>query len=155
MYLKNRSDTPSHLIRTAICILAATLMAWAAWTPRGARAQEKQQSASNEARKMKNPVPSDAESIEAGRKIYQRNCAGCHGPGGKGDGSMALSGGTPSDLTDDVWDHGSTDGEIFVVIRDGVSADMLGYKDKLAEKQIWQVINFIRSIGPKPNENKL
>jgi len=117
----------------------------------GALALQKTQS--SEARKLKNPISSNAESVEAGKKIYQRNCAGCHGPGGKGDGSMALSGGTPSDLTDDVWDHGSSDGEIFVVIHDGVSSDMLGYKDKLSDEQIWQVINFIRSIGPKHNDH--
>jgi cbb3-type cytochrome c oxidase subunit III len=105
-----------------------------------------------EAKKIKNPIPSDAASIEEGRKIYARNCASCHGPGGKGDGSMALGGSTPADLTDDKWDHGSSDGEIFVVIRDGVSADMEGYKDKLSEKQIWQVINYIRSLGPKPEK---
>lgn len=102
-----------------------------------------------EAQKLKNPVPSDAESIEAGKKIYQRFCASCHGPKGKGDGGMALSGGTPSDLTDDVWDYGSSDGEIFTVIRDGVSSDMLGYGKKMEEKQIWQVVNYIRDIGPK------
>jgi cbb3-type cytochrome c oxidase subunit III len=100
-----------------------------------------------EARELKNPVPSDGESIEAGKKSYQRFCASCHGPKGKGDGGLALSGGTPSDLTDETWDYGSTDGEIFVVIRDGVSSDMLAYKDKLTEKQIWQVINYIRSLG--------
>jgi cbb3-type cytochrome c oxidase subunit III len=105
-----------------------------------------------EAKKIKNPIPSDAASIEEGRKIYARNCASCHGPGGKGDGSMALGGSTPADLTDDKWDHGSSDGEIFVVIRDGVSADMEGYRDKLSEKQIWQVINYIRSLGPKPEK---
>jgi cbb3-type cytochrome c oxidase subunit III len=101
-----------------------------------------------QARELKNPVPSDAESIEAGKKSYQRFCASCHGPKGKGDGGLALSGGTPSDLTDETWDYGSTDGEIFVVIRDGVSSDMLAYKEKLNEKQIWQVINYIRSLGP-------
>ena len=101
-----------------------------------------------EARELKNPVPSDAESIEAGKKSYQRFCASCHGPKGKGDGGLALSGGTPSDLTDETWDYGSTDGEIFVVIRDGVSSDMLAYKEKLNEKQIWQVINYIRSLAP-------
>ncbi|MGE0132208.1 MAG: cytochrome c [Blastocatellales bacterium] len=103
-----------------------------------------------EAQKLKNPEPSNAESIEAGKKLYQRFCASCHGPQGKGDGSLALAGGTPSDLTDDTWDFGSTDGEIFIAIRDGVSADMLAYKEKLNEKQIWQVVNYIRSIGPKP-----
>ncbi|MGE0103341.1 MAG: cytochrome c [Blastocatellales bacterium] len=102
-----------------------------------------------EAQKLKNPVPIDAESIEAGKKLYQRFCASCHGPKGKGDGGMALSGGTPSDLTDDDWDYGSTDGEIFIVIRDGVSSDMLGYKEKLKDEQIWQIVNFIRDIGRK------
>jgi cbb3-type cytochrome c oxidase subunit III len=102
-----------------------------------------------EAQKLKNPEPVNAETIEAGKKHYQRHCASCHGPQGKGDGSMALAGGTPSDLTDDVWDFGSTDGEIFAAIRDGVSADMLAYKDKLTDKQIWHLVNYIRSIGPR------
>ena len=105
-----------------------------------------------EAQKLQNPEPKNAESIDAGKKLFQRHCASCHGPGGKGDGGLALSGGTPSDLTDEMWDFGSTDGEIFVVIRDGVSSDMLGYKEKLSEKQLWQVVNFIRSIGPKAKE---
>ena len=102
-----------------------------------------------EAEKLKNPETVNTESIEAGKKLYARHCASCHGPHGKGDGGMALSGGTPSDLTDEKWDYGSTDGDIFVAIRDGVSSDMLAYKEKLSEKQIWQVVNFIRSIGPK------
>lgn len=102
-----------------------------------------------EAQKLKNPEPQNDETIEAGKKLYQRHCASCHGPQGRGDGSQALAGGTPSDLTDETWDYGSTDGEIFVAIRDGVSADMLAYKDKLTDKQIWQLVTFIRSIGPK------
>ena len=149
MCLKNSGVIAGRWIKLALSILIVAAM----WMGAHARAQEKQQPANTEAQKLKNPIPADADSIDAGKKIYQRNCAGCHGPSGKGDGSMALSGGTPSDLTDDVWDHGSTDGEIFVVIHDGVSADMLGYKDKLSDKQIWQVINFIRSIGPKPKES--
>jgi cbb3-type cytochrome c oxidase subunit III len=107
-----------------------------------------------EAQKLKNPEAANAESIEAGKKLYQRHCASCHGPNGKGDGGLALAGGTPSDLTDETWDYGSTDGEIFVAIKEGVSADMLAYKDKLNDKQIWQVVNYLRSIGPKAKENK-
>jgi cbb3-type cytochrome c oxidase subunit III len=133
-------------------ILGIAAVSATAWLALHARAQEKDRLSSTDARKLKNPVPSDAQSIEAGKKLYQRYCASCHGPGGKGDGSMALSGGTPSDLTDETWDHGSSDGEIFAVIRDGVSSDMQAYKDKLTEKQIWQVINFIRRLGP--NQSK-
>jgi mono/diheme cytochrome c family protein len=106
-----------------------------------------------EAQKIKNPVVSDAPSVEEGKKLYQRYCASCHGPAGKGDGSLALAGGEPSDLTDETWDHGSSDGEIYVVIRDGVTADMLAYKDRLTEKQIWHVVNFIRSLEPKPSKD--
>ncbi len=102
-----------------------------------------------EAQKLKNPEPANDESVEAGKKLYQRHCASCHGPQGKGDGSLALAGGTPSDLTDDTWDYGSTDGEIFAAIRDGVSTDMLAYKDKMTDKQIWQTVHYLRSIGPK------
>ena len=103
-----------------------------------------------EAAKLKNPVAADSASVEDGKKLYSRHCASCHGPAGKGDGGMALSGGTPANLTDETWDHGSSDGEIFVVIRDGTSTDMESYKEKLTEKQIWNLVNFIRSIGPKP-----
>ena len=102
-----------------------------------------------EAQKLKNPVPSDESSVAEGRRLYLRHCASCHGQSGKGDGSMALAGGTPSNLADETWDHGSSDGEIFVVIRDGVSSDMESYKDKLTEKQIWQVVNFIKSLSPQ------
>jgi len=102
-----------------------------------------------EAQKLKNPIQADQSAIEEGRKIFQRNCASCHGPSGKGDGSMALAGGTPSNLTDEIWDHGSSDGEVFVVIRDGTTSDMEPYKDRLTEKQMWQLVHYIRSLGSK------
>ena len=105
-----------------------------------------------EAQKLKSPIPADPSSIEEGRKLYQRHCASCHGPTGKGDGSMALAGGTPSDLTDEAWDHGSTDGEVFVVIRDGTSSDMEPYKDRLTDRQMWQLVHYIRSLTQKPQK---
>lgn len=129
--------------------ICAALIASLSWFPGTAPARAKLQESRKEARKIKNPVPVSVETVEAGKKLYQRHCASCHGPHAKGDGGMALSGGTPSDLTDDVWDYGSTDGEIFIAIRDGVSSDMLGYKEKLEEKQIWQIINYLRDLGPE------
>jgi cbb3-type cytochrome c oxidase subunit III len=119
------------------------------WSIGRSHATDDKQPFNADAAKLKNPVSNSAESIEAGKKLYERHCASCHGRGGKGDGGLALSGGEPSDLTDDVWDYGSTDGEIFVAIRDGLSADMLAYKEKLKEKEIWQVVVFLRSLGPK------
>jgi cbb3-type cytochrome c oxidase subunit III len=146
MYHRN-----DRLIAARWLMLAFGIIALAALWPEdylsdlGAQEQRR----NPEAQKLKNSEPANAESIEAGKKLYARHCASCHGQSGKGDGGMALSGGTPSDLTDETWDYGSTDGEIFVAIRDGVSSDMLAYKEKLSEKQIWQIVHFIRSIGPK------
>jgi cbb3-type cytochrome c oxidase subunit III len=146
MYLRNNPTT----MRRWLALSFSLLVLAAIWLTHNAEAQGPQRNA--EAQKLKNPLANDAESVEAGRKLYQRHCASCHGAGAKGDGGMSLSGGTPSDLTDDTWDYGSSDGEIFVAIRDGVSADMLAYKEKLNEKQIWQVVIFLRSLGPKPSK---
>ena len=128
-------------------VSGAALLALLALLPFAAATQTR----NAEAQKLKNPETINAETIDAGKKLYARYCASCHGPNGKGDGGMALSGGTPSDLTDETWDYGSTDGEIFTAIKEGVSADMLAYKDKLNDKQIWQIVTFLRAIGPKAN----
>jgi mono/diheme cytochrome c family protein len=102
-----------------------------------------------EAAKLKNPMPSTPESIAAGRGSYSRLCVRCHGPLGKGDGGGAGAGGQPADLTDAVWDFGSTDGEIFSVIHDGTSADMDAYAERMSDTDIWNLVNFLRSIGSK------
>ena len=101
-----------------------------------------------EAAKIKNPVPRTPESVAAGRQSYSRLCVRCHGPEGKGDGGGAGAGGQPADLTDDTWNFGGSDGEIFSVIRDGTSADMESYAERISETEMWHLVNYIRSIGP-------
>jgi mono/diheme cytochrome c family protein len=104
-----------------------------------------------EAAKMKNPVASSAESIAAGKATFTKNCRFCHGADAKGNGPMAPKDTHPSDLTDAKWDRGGSDGEIFAVIRDGAGPkfDMKGYKGKLTDSDIWNVVNYLRSIGTK------
>lgn len=99
-----------------------------------------------EAAKIKNPVRSTPESIGTGRRTYALLCVRCHGPAGKGDGGGAGAGGQPADLTDDTWDFGASDGEIFSVIREGTSADMESYAERISETDMWHLINYIRSI---------
>jgi mono/diheme cytochrome c family protein len=106
---------------------------------------------SDQGKKMKNPVASSPESIKAGQALFQKNCRFCHGADAKGNGPMAPEGTHPADLTDDKWDRGSTDGEIFLVIRDGAGPkfDMKGYKSKMSETDIWNVVNYVRSLQAK------
>jgi mono/diheme cytochrome c family protein len=98
-----------------------------------------------EAAKITNPVAATPDSISAGRRAYQRLCVRCHGPEGKGDGG-STGGAQPSDFTDAQWDFGSTDGEIFSAIHDGTSAEMEGYAERIGEKDIWNVVNYLRSL---------
>ena len=107
--------------------------------------------ASAEAKNLKNPVPSTPASIAAGKSAFQKYCRFCHGADAKGDGPMAPKGSHPPDLTDDKWDHGSTDGEIFSVIHDGAGSGsvMKSFNSKMTTEEIWQVVNYLRSIGPK------
>jgi len=101
-----------------------------------------------EAAKIKNPIAASAESTAAGKRVYTRMCGRCHGPEGKGDGSAATA--TVPDLTDGQWDYGGSDGEIFAVVHDGVAADMDGYAARLSDADIWNVVNYLRSVGAKP-----
>ena len=106
-----------------------------------------------EAQAIQNPVRVDPESIAAGGRAYAKFCANCHGASGRGNGRLATGiaayGPRPSDLVDDVWQHGSTDGEIFVVIRDGIGPDfhMNGFQRALQTDEIWNVVNYVRTLA--------
>lgn len=101
---------------------------------------------------VKNPVAGTAAAITAGRALYGKNCRHCHGLRGLGDGPLAPTNPRPASLVDDKWDHGSSDGEIFAVIWNGAPApmsEMKGMKGTLTEKDVWSIIHYLRSIGPK------
>src|SRR5262245_16831287 len=119
----------ARLLRSALTA-AAISMVWFAVPP--AIAQDHDHEGKHEAgahthaaaAKLVNPVKSSPESVAAGGKIFQDQCARCHGSAGIGDGKDgAKLDPKPSNLTDASWKHGSTDGEIFTVIRDGAKAN--------------------------------
>ena len=104
-----------------------------------------------DAKKVKNPAAATPVSIAAGQQLYQKYCKFCHGDAAKGDGKMAPKDTHPSDLTDDKWDRGSSDGEIFAVISEGAGPkfQMKGFKSKLTPEEIWNVVNYVRSLNGK------
>ena len=103
-----------------------------------------------DAAKLKNPVEVTPASVEAGQKVYQRYCRGCHGTKGEG-GPPPEVGPPPSNLTDGAWDHGSTDGEIFTVIKSGVAPDlaMEAWGDRIGDQDIWNLVHYLRTLGLK------
>jgi mono/diheme cytochrome c family protein len=105
-----------------------------------------------EAAKVKNPVASTPESIAAGKKSYETFCASCHGADAKGGLTISViedrGRKQPPDLTDDKWDHGSTDGEVAAVIKKGVPPDffMAPWEGRISDEEIWNLINYLNSL---------
>ena len=79
---------------------------------------------SEEARKLKSPVPFTKESIARGRTLFARNCTACHGNDGKSQVDVVAN---ATDLTDPkAFGSGTSEGEIFRSIRDGARPDRRG-----------------------------
>ena len=135
--------------RVSDSVTAAFALALAAVVSLSVGASAQNSGGSPEARKVKNPVAATPESIAAGKALFLKNCRFCHGEDAKGDGPMAPKDTHPANLVDDKWDRGSTDGEIFAVIRNGAGPkfDMKPNK-ALSDRDIWNIINYLRSIGP-------
>jgi mono/diheme cytochrome c family protein len=125
---------------------AAFAVAVSAWLTGAAHAAQ----GNAEAAKIKNPVAAAPDSIAEGKALYAKNCAPCHGVNGTGGSGNDLIGPAP-DLTDAEWQHGGTDGEIFTNIKDGIPPDLsMGpWGDRLKDTDIWNVVNFLKSIAKK------
>ncbi|MBX9851338.1 MAG: c-type cytochrome [Cytophagaceae bacterium] len=93
----------------------------------------------------KNPLASNEQSIAAGRTLFMKDCATCHGKKGKGDGPSAAALGV--DFTDfaSASFQGQSDGALFWKISEG-RKPMPSFKKQYQEQQIWQVVNFIRTL---------
>jgi len=97
-------------------------------------------------------VLSDRE-IAAGRDLYARNCAPCHGAGGKGDGDSAAGFATkPADLTDGRLVNRLPD-EFFVDVvmgggpAMGLAPTMPPFRGNLNEGQARQIVAFLRTLA--------
>ncbi|HWK55094.1 MAG TPA: cytochrome c [Hyphomicrobiales bacterium] len=99
-----------------------------------------------EARSLKNLILPAGDSIAKGRTSYlQYACGTCHGEDGR---ALTVFAGPVTDLTNpEVWINGTSEGEVFRSIRDGVSG-MPSFAREIDNEKIWHLVNFIRSLWP-------
>lgn len=99
----------------------------------------------------KNPVPDNAESIAAGKDIYVKNCASCHGETGIGDGAAAAAlDPKPRDFTQAQFKYGTEPWQMMRTIMEGVpNTGMAGWDGRMDEKDAWTVIWYVKSLAKK------
>jgi mono/diheme cytochrome c family protein len=95
---------------------------------------------------IQNPTPPTGASLVNGRKLYQINCAVCHGEAGQGNGPATKYGIFPINLTT-VVAKGYTDGYIYGMIRNG-RGSMPPY-NRIEEMDRWDLINYLRGLQGK------
>jgi len=94
--------------------------------------------APEKSRVRQNPFESDPAAIAAGGKLFERNCAECHGKKAEG-GKRA-----PSLLRDEV--QRASPGTLFWVITNGVVWHGMPVWSKLPEPQRWQIVAFLKAF---------
>jgi putative heme-binding domain-containing protein len=90
------------------------------------------------------PSIGDPQAIAAGDKLYQRSCAGCHGPDGSG-------GRGPNLVQRPMW-HPLSDEKIFSMIREGLPGADMPPTD-LSDDETWQLVAFIHALIGPASEN--
>ncbi len=102
-------------------------------------------SAPEDARKRKNPLPGDEDSINRGSDLYRRHCASCHGEDAEGDGPAAgMINPRPANLRKMSGRH--SDGDFAWKIENG-RGPMPAWKNILSKDQVWDLVNFIQSLS--------
>ncbi|MBS4010472.1 MULTISPECIES: c-type cytochrome [Roseobacteraceae] len=105
--------------------------------------------------------PVSAESdLRMGERLYQENCASCHGANleGQPDWRTRLPNGRlpapPHDASGHTWHH--TDRVLFDIVKRGPAAivgagyesDMPGYEGVLTDDEITSIVDYIKSTWP-------
>lgn len=86
----------------------------------------------------------NAFEISEGQRYYDWfNCYGCHGAGG-GDIGPALM--------DDEWRYGGSIAQIRASIVEGRPNGMPSFRDKINDRQLWQIAAYVRSMSGRADK---
>jgi mono/diheme cytochrome c family protein len=96
---------------------------------------------------VKNPLePLTGKDLEEAGRLFNINCAVCHGAKGEANGPLAAKvGGVKSIIA---GSPGYSDGRIFFVMEYGQN-NMGSYAGQLSREQRWRIVQYIRTLEPK------
>jgi mono/diheme cytochrome c family protein len=87
-----------------------------------------------------NPLEADPEALAAGAKLFELHCSECHGANANG-GKKG-----PSLRAEEVQQ--ATPGTLFWLLTNGVVRKGMPVWSRLPEPQRWQLVSYIKSLGP-------
>jgi len=90
------------------------------------------------ARQRSNPMANESSAVAAGAKLFQRNCASCHGKQAEG---LAKH---PDLRTERV--KNATPGELEWLLKNGSLKNGMPSWSRLPEPQRWQLVSFLKSL---------
>jgi mono/diheme cytochrome c family protein len=88
--------------------------------------------------RLRNPYEGDSSAIEAGNKLFQRECAACHGKDARGIGKA------PPLVLPDVYR--APPGALFWVLRNGSLKRGMPSYAHLPDQQRWQIVTYLKSL---------
>jgi mono/diheme cytochrome c family protein len=104
----------------------------------------------DQARSATNPVPASAQSREQAKKLFEVNCAVCHGPNADGKSLVAdrfaAAGVVPPVDFRSQRVRNRTDGELYWLVTNGIG-NMPAFGDLLTDDQRWMLVQYIRNPG--------
>ena len=87
----------------------------------------------------------DAGELATGKRIFDAQCAWCHGTDGTGGAGPSLQ---RPDLR-----HAAADSDLVSILRNGISGtEMPGFQWSLTDTMTWRTAAYVRSLGRKPAE---
>lgn len=98
----------------------------------------------------KNPLPSTAETLAAGKEAFGHYCIACHGLDGQNTGvpfAEHMSPPLPSLASAEVQSY--TDGQLKWIIDNGIApSGMPASRSTLSDDEIWSIVHFLRHLPP-------
>ena len=96
------------------------------------------------------PLKKDAANIATGKKLFEKNCALCHGATGSGDGEAGKSlKPPPANIAMFIRMHNVPDAYLYWTIAEGgvpLKTAMPPFKDSMKENEIWATILYLREL---------
>ncbi len=85
-----------------------------------------------------NPYEGHADAIAAGKKLFKRHCAGCHGPEGRGRD-------TAPDLRSPAIQK-APPGTLLWFLRNGNLKEGMPSWSRLPDERLWQIVSYLKTL---------